>query len=492
MEVTLLSRPSLSEDTLVSVRAGNVRRQTPINSDKPLRFPKQARTESLLHFDILQKVTSGYVVLKPGNEQYRVAFGEGADIACDVSVKTGLESHNERSPEEDIATAKGVDADDARAYLQSTGVLDFVQALLQVVIKEKPKDPYAFMSSHFSCGFDNAAKGEMRQVEIVGGVAAKEKKEKTMSPTGSPMTPPKTSPPEAAKRHKIREERREEIATMMDGCDREVELEQPRWKLLAVDPKVEAAPPPEKKSAEGAAASQQDEKPKVAEVKEGKPPEENKMEVGSTSTAKEIMSLRYQAGGLLQGACEQGTLEDALLRAKYRVEARIRLEADEAADALREAVAEREREQRQALRDAAREALEKAAVNLDGLRTPAGKNNTGFAAYYKENFRTAAPSEGLFANFPQYRPATAVSKDAIQAVVDQIWETYDTDKNGALDKEEGKKFIQGTVGLLDEEMSEEAYEMVFAGIDENTNALIEKSELVKYIKQMYEQQPPSP
>ena len=30
---------------------------------------------------------------------------------------------------------------------------------------------------------------------------------------------------------------------------------------------------------------------------------------------------------------------------------------------------------------------------------------------------------------------------AMQGVIDQIWETYDTDKSGDLDKEETKKFI---------------------------------------------------
>ena len=39
-------------------------------------------------------------------------------------------------------------------------------------------------------------------------------------------------------------------------------------------------------------------------------------------------------------------------------------------------------------------------------------------------------------------------EQAIEGVIDQIWETYDVDKSGALDKEETKKFVQDTLGNL--------------------------------------------
>ena len=32
-------------------------------------------------------------------------------------------------------------------------------------------------------------------------------------------------------------------------------------------------------------------------------------------------------------------------------------------------------------------------------------------------------------------------EQAIQGVIDQIWDTYDVDKSGALDKDETKKFV---------------------------------------------------
>ena len=45
----------------------------------------------------------------------------------------------------------------------------------------------------------------------------------------------------------------------------------------------------------------------------------------------------------------------------------------------------------------------------------------------------------------------------------QIWDTYDVDKSGALDKEETKKFVQDTLGNLGsgDEFSQEAFDEVF-------------------------------
>ena len=55
-------------------------------------------------------------------------------------------------------------------------------------------------------------------------------------------------------------------------------------------------------------------------------------------------------------------------------------------------------------------------------------------------------------------------EQAIQGVIDQIWDTYDVDKSGALDKEETKKFVQDTLGNLGsgDEFSQEAFDEVFA------------------------------
>ena len=77
-------------------------------------------------------------------------------------------------------------------------------------------------------------------------------------------------------------------------------------------------------------------------------------------------------------------------------------------------------------------------------------------------------------------------EQAIQGVIDQIWDTYDVDKSGALDKEETKKFVQDTLGNLGsgDEFSQEAFDEVFATFDKDNSGTVEKDEMVVFIKQL--------
>ena len=77
-------------------------------------------------------------------------------------------------------------------------------------------------------------------------------------------------------------------------------------------------------------------------------------------------------------------------------------------------------------------------------------------------------------------------EQAIQGVIDQIWDTYDVDKSGALDKEETKKFVQDTLGNLGsgDEFSQEAFDEVFQTFDKDNSGTVEKNEMVVFIKQL--------
>jgi Ca2+-binding EF-hand superfamily protein len=54
-------------------------------------------------------------------------------------------------------------------------------------------------------------------------------------------------------------------------------------------------------------------------------------------------------------------------------------------------------------------------------------------------------------------------EEAIAGVIDQIWDTYDVDRSGYLDKDETKKFVKDTLGNLSggDEFSDEAFDEVF-------------------------------
>ena len=77
-------------------------------------------------------------------------------------------------------------------------------------------------------------------------------------------------------------------------------------------------------------------------------------------------------------------------------------------------------------------------------------------------------------------------EQAIQAVIDQIWDTYDDDKSGQLDKKETKKFVQDTLGNLGsgDEFSDDAFDEVFGTFDKDGSGTVDKQEMVQFIKQL--------
>ena len=92
----------------------------------------------------------------------------------------------------------------------------------------------------------------------------------------------------------------------------------------------------------------------------------------------------------------------------------------------------------------------------------------------------------IFISNQLFQTMATPEEQAIQGVIDQIWETYDADKSGALDKEETKKFVQDTLGNLGsgDEFSDEAFDEVFSTFDKDNSGTVEKNEMVVFIKQL--------
>lgn len=81
---------------------------------------------------------------------------------------------------------------------------------------------------------------------------------------------------------------------------------------------------------------------------------------------------------------------------------------------------------------------------------------------------------------------TTPSGNAIQNLIDQIWATYDVNKNGVLDKEEIKKLVRETLTNLGSgnELSQGTFDEVFANFDKDGSGKVEKLEMVPFIKQV--------
>lgn len=70
-------------------------------------------------------------------------------------------------------------------------------------------------------------------------------------------------------------------------------------------------------------------------------------------------------------------------------------------------------------------------------------------------------------------------------MINEIWETYDADNSGALDKQEIKNFIEETLNILKSDKDfESVFEEVFATFDKDKSGTIEKPEMAELIKNL--------
>ena len=77
--------------------------------------------------------------------------------------------------------------------------------------------------------------------------------------------------------------------------------------------------------------------------------------------------------------------------------------------------------------------------------------------------------------------------DAVIAkCVDEIWNKYDDDGNGFLDKEETKHFVQDTLADMADGagFNDEDFDQCFREFDKDMSGTIEKGEMVQFIKQV--------
>lgn len=155
------SSRGVPDDAIISIRSGAVRRQGMVSTDKPFRFPQSAsESDCVVKVDILQNIGSGYLVMRPNQtegKQFEVVLGGNSDMACELFVKPADGDRPIAAESQDDSAAAAKTKQDAKAYLESTGLLTFVQGVLQVVAKQQPQDPFAAMAKHFLIASDEAS-----------------------------------------------------------------------------------------------------------------------------------------------------------------------------------------------------------------------------------------------------------------------------------------------------------------------------------------------
>lgn len=166
----------LPEGSILSIRAGNTRRQAPLPLTEPFRFPNLPFNARHFKVDVLHTRGSGRLDINAGGEEESyfvpIALTDGAEAKIGLTVREQPSLCGKRaaelkqldrnmrveaappaesnSPNGSPATADKASkvARDTREYARDHNLHNLVQEMLQYVLRERPDAPYAFMSSY--------------------------------------------------------------------------------------------------------------------------------------------------------------------------------------------------------------------------------------------------------------------------------------------------------------------------------------------------------
>ncbi|CAK0812448.1 unnamed protein product [Prorocentrum cordatum] len=151
MELRVSDVRGLHPACILSVRAGQARRQAPLGqlATHPLRFPEQtgAGASGHLKIDLLQPLASECLVLHPA-ELRGYTVGVDRDGGAPGSFRLLLSQLGPTAAEPPAADQSAAEAEavaSTQQYLEKFLVLEYMQRLLQALVEARPEDPFEFL-----------------------------------------------------------------------------------------------------------------------------------------------------------------------------------------------------------------------------------------------------------------------------------------------------------------------------------------------------------
>jgi len=160
MELTILDYLGLPEGSILSVRSGPTRRQSPLPCSAPFRLPPGPWPLRIDVLGLLGKSSSQIALTSGENGLCRLPL-EGKDgrpmsVTFQICAeggprpKTSPALSGRREAGDVSSPAKKRDAEaDARAYLDQHRLHEFMHGLFELLLRERPEDPYTFMATRF-------------------------------------------------------------------------------------------------------------------------------------------------------------------------------------------------------------------------------------------------------------------------------------------------------------------------------------------------------
>mmetsp|Transcript_114320 Transcript_114320/g.210128 ORF Transcript_114320/g.210128 Transcript_114320/m.210128 type:complete len:403 (+) Transcript_114320:124-1332(+) len=157
LQVFLTKADGIPAGSIVSIRAGNVRRQAPMTFDQPFRFPMKKDAANPFKINIFSQFGKARLVLRNAEDTYlaHIESEDGRRVATlEFEAKDSSERERQArkraggkdaTPEENATAAKARKSVLVSRYLELHGLVEYMQNLIQSVMHEQPADPYQYM-----------------------------------------------------------------------------------------------------------------------------------------------------------------------------------------------------------------------------------------------------------------------------------------------------------------------------------------------------------
>lgn len=157
LQIWLTRAHGIPSGSIVSIRAGNVRRQAPLTFDQPFKFPLKKDAANPFKVNIFSQFGKARLVLRNAEDTY-LAHIENEDGRSVATLEFEAKDSSERerlarqlargeggTQEDTAASAKARKSVLVSRYLDQHGLVEYMQNLIQSVMHEQPADPYEYM-----------------------------------------------------------------------------------------------------------------------------------------------------------------------------------------------------------------------------------------------------------------------------------------------------------------------------------------------------------
>lgn len=167
----------IPEGSLLSVRAGHVRRQVPLEIGRPLKFPVESAACDEIQVDILALLGKARLAIVPATDRYDIHLDPGfgnSEMSCEVEVRRAASTPSAvkacagATRAKESSSRRHEAALGAHKYMERHGLVPAVQQALHATVKNRPDEPLAYMANQLL-----KLASELKAMPPDGGISAK-------------------------------------------------------------------------------------------------------------------------------------------------------------------------------------------------------------------------------------------------------------------------------------------------------------------------------